>query len=679
MYVAVDPSGNVFFTDGMFTEIRKVSPQGVISTFVGPLYSAPCDGAMPYSFTYLVADSAGNIYAVTSAYSSGPAIVRFNANANPTVIAGGVSGVNSSLDGPALPSNITPSWLSVAGNANIAFSDSFQVPYNAILEVREVTAQSMLVTLAGANPQPAPDGTPLNKAWFFSPSSLAFDPSGNLYIADFQACQIREISPAGVLSTFAGSGTCGYPAPSGNAKTADLVYPYSIAVDSNRNVWVADDFLNLYSIAQDGTISFFPTRTPVTGGKGWLAFDSQDNLYVAAMDSLVRILPDQTTQTVVPAPTGPGVPPPGFVQVNELGSDTSGGVYFASLFDFYAINANGSYTQVGQNSFGAPPDSLSPGLAVDKAGNFWQPSYAYIGASSPSGTALFGSGKTGASGDGGPAASAGFNSGGAAFSPSGALYLIDGNRIRVLTGSGPLQAPSIAQGGIVNAASYTGGAIAPGELLSIFGWNFGATALATNAPVNNSIPTALGRTRVLFNGQPGAITVVTPNQINAFVPNTYAVPPGSSAQVQVQVDDSLSLPVSVPVIDAAPGLFTASGTGSGQGSILNQDGSINSAANPAAPGSIISIFGTGEGATNPQLATGNLVLSTPYPTPVDTVSVTIGGQPAQVVYAGEAPTLPVGVFQINAQIPAGVTGNSVSLSVSVGTHSTGSQVTAAVR
>src|SRR5581483_8115049 len=118
-------------------------------------------------------------------------------------------------------------WLTVDADGDVAFSDEFQVPYNAVLEVREVTAQSTLVTLAGASPRPAPDGTPLDKAWFFSPSSIAFDPAGNLYVADFQACQIRKISSSGVLSTFAGSGKCGYPSPSGNAKTADLVYPYS--------------------------------------------------------------------------------------------------------------------------------------------------------------------------------------------------------------------------------------------------------------------------------------------------------------------------------------------------------------------------------------------------------------------------------------------------------------------
>lgn len=147
----------------------------------------------------------------------------------------------------------------------------------------------------------------------------------------------------------------------------------------------------------------------------------------------------------------------------------------------------------------------------------------------------------------------------------------------------------------------------------------------------------------------------------------------------MQVDDAISMPVTLTLTDSAPGIFTALGSGTGQGSILNQDGSVNSASNPAAPGSIISIFGTGEGVISPQLSTGNLVLSTPYPFPADHASVTIGGVAAQVVYAGEAPTLPAGIFQINAQIPPGTPSGNVPVSVSFGSNNSGTQVTVAVQ
>jgi uncharacterized protein (TIGR03437 family) len=99
--------------------------------------------------------------------------------------------------------------------------------------------------------------------------------------------------------------------------------------------------------------------------------------------------------------------------------------------------------------------------------------------------------------------------------------------------------------------------------------------------------------------------------------------------------------------------------------VVNQDGSINSAANPAAAGSIVSLYGTGEGRVTPQLIWGDLSISTPYSTPDESVTVSVAGQPAQVTYAGAAPFQPIGVLQVNARIPAGATG-SVPVVVSAG-------------
>ncbi len=248
-----------------------------------------------------------------------------------------------------------------------------------------------------------------------------------------------------------------------------------------------------------------------------------------------------------------------------------------------------------------------------------------------------------------------------------------------LQGSGPADAPVISANGIVSAASYTGGAISAGELISIFGVNFGANNLdlLTSATPNNSLPFALGRTKVFFNGSPGAITAATANQINVFVPPSvlYAANP---VTVAVEVDDAISLSVSVPLAASAPGLFTADGSGSGQGAILNQDSSINSSAHPAARGSIVSLFGTGEGLDSPQLPAGALVISTPYPAPLNAATVSIGGQPAEVLYAGAAPLLPTGVFQINARIPESVSTGKVPVSISIGRAGTTRQVTIAV-
>jgi uncharacterized protein (TIGR03437 family) len=198
-----------------------------------------------------------------------------------------------------------------------------------------------------------------------------------------------------------------------------------------------------------------------------------------------------------------------------------------------------------------------------------------------------------------------------------------------------------------------------------------------NSAANNSILYELGRTRVLFDNFPAAITAITPTQINVFVP--YHRGNATSTNVVVQVDDVLSTPMAIAVAPTAPGLFTVHSSGSGQGAILNQDGSINSSTNPASRGSIISLFGTGEGAMMPQLYDGALAISTPFSSPVNPVSVMIGGQPAAVLYSGDAPTLPSGVFQINARIPANTNPGPSSVLVKVGLSSTTEQVTVAVK
>jgi uncharacterized protein (TIGR03437 family) len=109
------------------------------------------------------------------------------------------------------------------------------------------------------------------------------------------------------------------------------------------------------------------------------------------------------------------------------------------------------------------------------------------------------------------------------------------------------------------------------------------------------------------------ILLATPNQINAFVPNV--VQPGATTTVQVEVDGILSAPVIFSVAKAAFGLFTANSSGSGQGAILNKDGSYNGPSNLSERGSIVSPYGTGEGSSTPLYPAADLVLSTPYSMP----------------------------------------------------------------
>ena len=122
----------------------------------------------------------------------------------------------------------------------------------------------------------------------------------------------------------------------------------------------------------------------------------------------------------------------------------------------------------------------------------------------------------------------------------------------------------------------------------------------------------------------------------------------------------------LPVAGSAPGVFTLDATGTGPAAVVNQDGSLNSATNPAARGSVISIYATGEGRTSPAGATGSVTQSNTK-TPLLPVTVKIGGIGATVQYAGSAPDEVAGLLQVNAVVPQGVgTGAAVPVTVSVG-------------
>ena len=141
--------------------------------------------------------------------------------------------------------------------------------------------------------------------------------------------------------------------------------------------------------------------------------------------------------------------------------------------------------------------------------------------------------------------------------------------------------------------------------------------------------------------------------------------------MQVSYQGSLSNTITIPVAAAAPGIFAADASGVGGGAILNQDSSINGRLNPAARGSVVAIYLTGTGATNPPGVDGAVTGNTPpFPSVAQAVTVTIGGVPvpaAQVVYSGAAPGLVEGLTQIDAYVPQGVMpGPAVPVTVTIG-------------
>ena len=226
----------------------------------------------------------------------------------------------------------------------------------------------------------------------------------------------------------------------------------------------------------------------------------------------------------------------------------------------------------------------------------------------------------------------------------------------------PAPLPTIAA--VVNAASFRSGPIAPGEIVTLLGTGFGP-----------------GGVRVLFDGRAAPLTYASDTQISCVVP-LYEVPGRGNIYVQVRHQDQTSIPFSLAVTAANPALFTADGSGSGPAAALNQDGSQNSPTNPAAKGSTVVIFLTGEGQTSPAGVTGKVttVSAVPLmtPRPVLPVSVLIGGQAASVASYGKVPGVTSGVMQLNARIPSNVPSGNLAISVSVGGNTSPDGVTVSV-
>jgi len=209
--------------------------------------------------------------------------------------------------------------------------------------------------------------------------------------------------------------------------------------------------------------------------------------------------------------------------------------------------------------------------------------------------------------------------------------------------------PTVSVTSVINAASSTAGAIAPGEIVTIHGTSLGpATGVQFSVdPATGRVGSLLAGTRILFGGFAAPIIYTSSTQVNAIVP--FEIAGQSQVVIQAEYQGVISVGATLQVAGAAPGVFTLSFTGSGQAAALNQDGLVNGASNPAAKGSYMSIYFTGGGQTSPPGVTSSVTGSVlKYLT--QQVSVTVGSQPATVTFAGAAPSYVDGVGQLNIRL-----------------------------
>lgn len=228
----IDPSGNLYVSDAGWNQIFKVSPGGVSTLFVGSgsaaLVNGSGSGASFYHPVGMASDASGNIYV---ADQDNNVIRRIDPAGNVTTYAG--TGSQGSTNGFRTSATFyLPCGVAVDASGNVYVADSFN---NMI---RKIDPAGNVTTLAGTGVSGWQDGSG-NIARFSQPFNLVADASGNLFVTDRVGQRIRKVTPAGVVSTVAGSGSAAYV--NGNGILASFNGPTGIAIDQQNNLYVSDE------------------------------------------------------------------------------------------------------------------------------------------------------------------------------------------------------------------------------------------------------------------------------------------------------------------------------------------------------------------------------------------------------------------------------------------------------
>ena len=461
--VAVDASGNIYIADTRNHRIRKVTnpgSAGMISTVAGNGVNGYVSDGLLAIFTQLnnpygvAVDALGNIYIADTENQRIRKVTNPGSSGMISTVAGNGASGYSGDGGPATSAQLRyPTGVAVDASGNIYIADSQN---NCIRKVTNPGSSGMISTVAGDGQYGnSGDGGLATSARLRYPLGVAVDASGNVYIAEAENHRIRKVTnpgSAGMISTVAGNEDSGYSGDGGPATSAQLSYPYGVAVDASGNIYIADSLCNcirkvtnpgssgiISTVAGGGSGSFSGDGGLATSGRlnnpFGLCSDALGNIYIADTNN-------HRVRKVGEAP--PTSSPSASPTVSPTVSPTASPTVFSLIIT--TIAGNGAFGHLGNGGLATSAQLRYPyGVAVDASGNVYiaDPQNKRIrmvtnGGSSSIIKLVAGTGESGFSGDGGPATSARVSSLGVAVDASGNIYIADGanHRIRKVTNPG---------------------------------------------------------------------------------------------------------------------------------------------------------------------------------------------------------------------------------------------------
>lgn len=245
--MVMDSSGNMYICDSNNNRIRKITPAGVVSTFAGSTFGFLDGIGTAAQFNYPNGLTIDTEGNIYVVDKNNHKIRKITSAGVVTTVAGSSVGFTNGL-GTSAQFN-SPSGIAVDANGNLYITDTQNH------KIRKIDTNGNVTTFAGST-QGAADGTGTS-AQFYFPQGIAIDNSGNLYVTDYTH-RVRKIYPTGVVVTIAGSSFTSQGYVDGPAATAKFDYPCGLALDSYGNIYVADYFNNkIRKIATDGMVSTF--------------------------------------------------------------------------------------------------------------------------------------------------------------------------------------------------------------------------------------------------------------------------------------------------------------------------------------------------------------------------------------------------------------------------------------